>query len=307
MKAAVFSCLGLGDCLVSLTLSHNLYLNGYEVDTFHDQLTQMQKWFLKLPIKKYPKVFEIESIVKKYDKIFISYDAKSEFIKRLIETAKDYKPQDVFVLNPCPSKKVGTQPFYKDTFFSPKINVVENILKFCKNILHLKNIEKSNGIKCFENLEHKKFSKRIIIHPSSAKVSKNWPLVKYINLAKFLKRKNFDPIFVVSQKEKNEFLEIENNGLSLKTFENLDDLASFIYQSGFMIGNDSGIGHLASSLGLDTITIFRNHRSAMLWRPGFTNSKVVYPSRLIPNFSFYRLRDKHWKSFVRECKLMKYF
>ena len=37
MRAAVFSSKGIGDGLISLILSHNLHLNGYNVVTFHDK------------------------------------------------------------------------------------------------------------------------------------------------------------------------------------------------------------------------------------------------------------------------------
>ena len=74
MKVANFSSQGLGDGLIALMLSHNLYLNGYEIDTFHNTLDQMQSYFSNLPIKKYPGLDDIDEILKNYDQIFISYN-----------------------------------------------------------------------------------------------------------------------------------------------------------------------------------------------------------------------------------------
>ena len=56
MRCAVFSCKGLGDGLVSLVISHNMSINGWKVDTFHNkQLNQLQSWFPHLPISSFPK------------------------------------------------------------------------------------------------------------------------------------------------------------------------------------------------------------------------------------------------------------
>lgn len=307
MKAAVFSCKGLGDGLVVLTLSHNLQLNNYIVDTYHNNLIEMQSWFENLPIKKYPDISKIDEILNYYDKIFVSYDFSNKFIMSLIEIGKQKFLDKIFVLNPCPSKKVGSQPYYEDTFFTPNLSVVDNILKFCKSVLHLKKVEKSNGIKNPNSSIFKKFSKRVVIHPSSAKESKNWPINSYMSLAKILKEKGYDPVFVISEKEKNDFQILEKNNFSLKAFSSLDTLSSFVFQSAYMIGNDSGIGHLASCIGLQTISIFRNHRSAKLWRPGFEKSKTIFPSPYIPNLSIFRLRDKYWKKFISLKKILKLF
>ncbi len=304
MKVANFSSEGLGDGLIALMLSYNLYLNGYEIDTFHNTLDQMQSYFPNLPIKKYPRLGDIDEILKNYNQIFISYNENSTFIQKLIKEGKKTKTSKVFVLNPCPSKKIGSQPFYKDAFFDPNLCMVENIENFSKNILNLKKTSKKIDLSIPKNLRLKKCQRRVIIHPSSAKKSKNYSIDKYLLLAKVLKDKNFEPIFVIAEKERDEYQMIEDLGFNLKAFDNLKDLTAFVYESSFMIGNDSGIGHLASLLSLPTITIFRNHRSAKLWRPGWSQNKVIFPNRFIPNLSIYRLRDKHWQEFIPFRKIL---
>ncbi|KKL93291.1 hypothetical protein LCGC14_1876180, partial [marine sediment metagenome] len=193
MKAAIFSCKGLGDGLISLLLSNNLYLNGYRVDTFHGSLDQMQSFFSHLPIKKYPNEDKIDQILKFYDQIFVSYNESSSFIMKLIKEGKKIFIDKVFVLNPCPSKKIGGQPYHRDALFDPSINMVDNILLFCKKILKLKKTSKKIDLKIDKNLTFKKFEKRVILHPASAKKSKNWPINKYIKLAQVLKLKGYDP------------------------------------------------------------------------------------------------------------------
>ena len=183
--------------------------------------------------------------------------------------------------------------------------MVENLKNFSKNILKLKKTTISNSIKPINNLIFKKNLNTIAIHPSSGNINKNWDTNSFLKLAKDLKKINFNPIFIVSPKEKKDFLWIEENGFEIKTFITLSDLASFVYEVGYVIGNDSGIGHLASNLQIPTISIFRNLKTAKLWRPGWKNNEIVYPNNLIPNFSIFRLRDKYWKKFISIQKIIK--
>ena len=305
-KCAVFSCKGLGDGLLSLLVSNNLCLNEYEVTTYHsNKLSDLQNWFLHLPIKPFP-MLSATKIVESFDLILVSFDDSSTFILDLIEEGK--RKNKLFVLNPSVSRRMGSQPFYKDSKFSPHINMVENIQNFCKNTLNFDKIARSNGIKNpYNYLIHRKFSKRIVIHPTSAKAGKNWPIEKYIKLAKILEKRNFEPVFVLSSFEEKSYKFLSSNGIKTFVFSNFDNLGSFIYESGFMIGNDSGIGHLASCLKIPTFTIFRSKKQATLWRPSFYSSKVFFPNQLIPNFSPFRIRDKNWKKFISVQGVLKCF
>ncbi len=307
MKCAFFSCNGLGDGLVALTLSNNLKLNGYEIDTFHNSLGEMASWFNYLPILKYPTEEEVYLVLENYDRIFVSYNDSSKFVMKLIKEGKKKYKNKIYVINPCPSRKIGGQPFYEDAFLTPKLSVVDNLVNFAKNILKLKKIEKNILISPPENITFRKNISRIIIHPTSAKASKNWSSEKYIELAKDLTKEGFEPVFVVSEKEEKEWAGIRDKKIELKVFSEFHSLAFFVYESGYMIGNDSGIGHLASILNIPTLTIFRNHRTAALWRPGWAKSKTVYPNKLIPNLSFFRLRDKYWQRFISKRKVLKEF
>jgi heptosyltransferase III len=304
-KCAVFSCCGLGDGIVIMTLSHNLLINGNSVDTYHNKLGSLSSWFSNLPIKKYPLIEDIDQIINKYDQLFISYDASSEFVMTLIDKGKKIFPEKIFVLNPCPSKKIGGQPYYKDALFTPKLSFVDNLCDFCKDILHLPKIQKENGIVNPYDLINRKYRKKIAIHPTSGKEGKNWPIESYVKLALHLKEKGHDPIFVMSNEEKENFIKLED--IDVVGFDNYNDLAKYIYECGYFIGNDSGIGHLASSLLIPTVSIFRNHRTAKLWRPGFFNGIVLYPYSIIPNISPFRYRDKNWKKLISKARVYRAF
>lgn len=307
MKAAIFSCNGLGDGLIAIALANNLFLNEYKVDVFHNSLGEMQSFFKNICIKKYPNINDITQLLSIYDQIFISFDGSNELILNLINLGKTKCEEKIFVLNPCPSKKLGSQPYYSDSYFNPKISMVDNIDIFSKKILKLEKTSKKINYYISDKAEHKKYKNRVIIHPSSAKKSKNWSEKKYLELALLLKNKGYEPAIVVSEKERQYFLQFEENKILLKSFNNLKDLTLFVYESSYMIGNDSGIGHLSSMLDIPTISIFRNYRSARLWRPGWCKNIIIFPNRLIPNLSIYRLRDKHWKKFISSKKIFNEF
>ena len=87
-------------------------------------------------------------------------------------------------------------------------------------------------------------------------------------------------------------------GFEVHAFPSLDFLARYVYESGYLIGNDSGLGHLASALGIPTLIFCRRKTWANMWAPSFHRGVVVTPSSWIPNIRGFRLRDRHWKKFI---------
>ncbi len=327
-KMAVFSCPGLGDGLVSLQLAYNLSLNGYAVELFHErQFNELQAW-TEIPIKKYPKQPDIKKLFSTYEKVFISQDLDSAWVQALIREGKKTDPQKLVVLNPSPSKKLGSQAFYTDTYFRPNLSMVQNIEFFSKNILKLhmttvqsplsfpKNllktpIDESLPIEATKN--KKTALKKIIIHPTASRIGKCWHKQKFLKLAKKLENKGFEVFFVMSQtereswkiKNKTEKEKGKDQSIKIKTFSSLHELALFLSQGDIFLGGDSGVAHLAAALGLPTLSLFRSFRLAALWRPGWAVNKVIAPSNFIPNLSGFRLRDKKWASFITVRKVKK--
>lgn len=302
-KCAIISCKGLGDGLISTILSHNLSLNGYETVTFHNgSFCELSNWFKGLPIKKFPKIENLPLFFEEFDKIFVSHDSEDPFIQAIIRKGKKEFKEKMWVLNPSFSRKTGQQLYYEDALFRREICMVENMKNFCESILKLEKISDKNGIGSPYNLEHRKNKKTIFIHPTSAKKGRSWSRQKFLILSSKLKKMGFQPVFIMSLQEKKEWSEEE-----VISFGSLDDLAKDLYQAGYFIGNDSGIGHLASSLQIPLVCISRSKRTTDLWRPGWGRVKVVYPSTLIPNISGFRFRDKNWQIFVSVRKVLQTF
>jgi heptosyltransferase III len=181
--------------------------------------------------------------------------------------------------------------------------LVENFYFFCKNVLNLQYFISTNSLKPSKDLKYRKYLNRVVIHPSSKDKNKNWPKKKFKKLCNKLKNFGYEPIFILTEIEKKEFLDID---IAKPSFNNLEEMASYIYESGYMIGNDSGVAHLASSLKIPTLTIFSTKRKERFWKPGFFIDKTVVSWPLI-NISHFRLREKYWKQTITVKRVLKNF
>jgi ADP-heptose:LPS heptosyltransferase len=124
--------------------------------------------------------------------------------------------------------------------------------------------------------------KRVVIHPSSANPWKNWPQKKFIALAKRLQEDGFMPQFTLPSAEAAEWNPLlEQAGLPKAISTDWMSLTQFIYESGFLIGNDASAGHLASSLFIPTLSIFDRKSRAIFWRPGWGYSQTVLPPKVL--------------------------
>ena len=65
-----------------------------------------------------------------------------------------------------------------------------------------------------------------------------------------------------------------------------------MFESGWFIGNDSGIGHLASSLHIPTLSLFMRRGIAHTWRPDWGAGQVLIGSTYLPT-GF--LKERYWK------------
>jgi heptosyltransferase III len=292
-KVAVFACKGLGDGLISLILAHNLRKSGKEVLVYHPFLGQMASWFPKYFFEKISEEDDWEKKFSQMEHLFFFYEDSAR-IRPLIRLAMQYYPQKTTILNPIATKNKD-YPYWAHAKFNGSCSLVENLEVFCKTILHLEIVERKNGILPPSRLIKNRYPHRIVIHPSSSREGKNWPKEKFAILSCRLRKSGFDPVFIVSKEEASLFSGVLEN---LQSFSNLSEMAAFIYESGYMIGNDSGIGHLASCLGIPTVTICRSIRSITFWRPDFSQGVIVSPSLWIPNPKSFRMRDKFWKRWI---------
>jgi heptosyltransferase III len=301
-RCAVFSCLGLGDGLIALVLSNNLHLNGGIVTTFHPFLENFQEWFPHLPLRPFPPQEELESVLKEFDRFFIIYE-KSPWMQAVLSHCLKHDPKRTVVLNPIATAN-RNYPYWEQGRFDGSRPFVENLYTFCKDILRFTVVTKSNGIAIPDGVRPRHFENRVIFHPTSSRPGKNWPREKYLELAIQLRSQGFCPSFILTQEERREW---DPESFDVPSFTGQSEMTAFICESGYMIGNDSGIGHLASCLGLPTVTICRSEQNGKFWRPAWSPGKIITPSHWVPNLKGLRWRDQHWKKWISVRKVMSRF
>jgi len=105
-----------------------------------------------------------------------------------------------------------------------------------------------------------KKDKILSIGLGSKYIGKNWPVSSYADLANKL-LEYFDSVILVGNKDDTKYAKefIENyHGKVINCIGQYDIIgtAAFIKHSYFFIGNDSGLGHIASAVGVKTYTLF---------------------------------------------------
>lgn len=281
---AVFCANGLGDGLLSMVIAHNLYLNGHFVTIYSNILYHMKDCFSNVRIKPFVSEESLGEELSAYDFI-IAFD--HSMVSRSCK-----RGEETFIL--------------LESSYDKKKSMLENILSVCKENLSLPSPTRDNGMRIPGDALYRCFSKRVLIHPFSSSEKKNWPLEKFVKLAKSLRKEDFRPIFLASPEERNsrECIFIEEKGLDLISFSDFPSLIKYVYESGYMIGNDSGPGHLASFLRIPTLSIFARKSYSHLWRPGWGIGETVSP--VIPLLGS-SLRQKYWKNFLLASKVLKSF
>ncbi len=302
-KCCVMCSHGIGDGLIFLLISHNLKKNGYEVDTYHDSLGELKPWINDLNVFSYPKEEEIPSVIEKYDLIIINADHLPKNVLAA-KHAKKINPENTYILMPTSRKR---KYFLGDFSFNRNITMVNNLYNFCKTDLKLEIVEKKNGFLPKPNLIYRKELKRVIIHPASKSGKKNWPKKNFVKIALWLKKKNYEPVFIMTEKEKTEWNFLKDFGLTVSCTNTLDELAELIYESAFFIGNDSGIGHLASSLKIPLLSIIQSKRKKDLWKPDFSKGKTITPWPILPHIKGFRMREKYWMHFIEPWRVKRKF
>lgn len=292
-RCAVFSCRGLGDGLIALVLSNNLRLNGRRVTTFHPFLSELEEWFPTLPIHPFPPVEALSA----FDRFFIIYE-KTPWMQLIIELCQKQYPDRTTILNPIatPNKDY---PYWENGRFNGIYPFVDNLYAYCRDLLQLPVVTKSNGMGMPSGVIPRRYPQRVVLHPTSSRPGKNWPIEKFMRLAQKLKERGYDPVFILTPEEK------KGMGISeAPDFSGIADIAKFVAESGAMIGNDSGIGHLASCAGLPTVTICRSRLAAQFWRPAWGPGRIVMPPSWIPNIKGLRWRDRYWQRWVGVSKVL---
>lgn len=289
--AAVIPALGIGDALLMMIASHQLQLHGYQVTTFHSQLPELSSW---LPGHNLQSVYD-DDLLESYDLLIVENN-NSPMINRLIE--KRRSRLSIFYPTYKAGKHAPLTPL--DRRFDPHLSMAANISIAIASLLNA-TPSKENGLVPPPCFTHHSYKNRVLIHPTSRVPAKNWKAEGFFKVAKEIAAQGLEPVFCVAPSELKEW---ENREIPLANASSLADLAGLIYESRFVIGNDSLPGHLASNLGIPTLIIADSEERMRLWRPDWLQGELVFPSRYLPKWKFLRMR---WQQCITAAQVLKAF
>jgi ADP-heptose:LPS heptosyltransferase len=163
-----------------------------------------------------------------------------------------------------------------------KIHVTEFILK---NLLDRGLLEARDSRdrrftrpeRSFSDSSRRVDSLKIIIHPGAGSIRKRWPLARFLELADILEKKGLRPQFICGPAEQDLADDLAGQNRPILALSELTDLSDLLESAGGYVGNDSGVSHLASFLGLPGVVIF-GPTDPLRWKPTGPRVEIVRPA-----------------------------
>ena len=320
-RIALVAFSSLGDGLLYLMVAYNLRLNGYNVTYFGDIANQFRDWFPMLDIQPYPPPSLFDEAFNDFDLVIMS---PPQFVRDRLDacTLEQMKQKWLLVCLRAPETWHFDHWMRLRNRCSPEVfdelkpllcgggairyrkfrdeSVVDITLDFLRTQMRLQRTEREVPFKAPEGLTHRKYPRRIVVSPDSANPEKkDWAPASFLKLCDALAARAYEPVIVVAPAKHAEWSSKVSRRYPTPCFQDINALASFIYESGAVIANDSGNGHLASFLGVPVITIYRNNNPLFHWRPGWGEGKVIGPWLRIPWFG-----RALWSPFVRQSSII---
>lgn len=311
----------LGDGLIYLMMAENLRRNGFDVTCYGNIAHQMRRWLGDLKVKAYPERDGFESAFDGYDLVIAS---PPQFLRDTMDEQKTeaLRQKWLLICQKTPEswrfdhtarlkRRLSAAAFEQlhglmDCSGSIRFkrfgdeSAVEMTLRYMQQRMHLKAVSKAIGLTPPEGLQFRRNRKRIVVSPDSAGPEiKNWTPSSFISLCHRLQARGYDPEIVVAPKHHERWAKMAGNVFATPCFPDIDQLCSYLYESGAVIANDSGNGHLASFLGIPVVTIYRKKNPVFHWRPDWGPGIVVCPALTIPWPS-----GALWKPFVRPTEVI---
>lgn len=303
---AVIPSTGIGDGLIMMVAAHRLHCQNYVVTTFSDPLTQLKDWFEFHRFENRPDLQNLEKTFSKFDLIVLQHE-NSSFSKQLLALYKEEKLKALSVFYPSYETHKHFPLTSLDRVFHEDYPMVDNTARAISSILGLNHISKNNGLTIPSSLIHRRYKHRVLLHPTSRDPHRNWPAEKFLKIAHQLQQEGFAPVFILGPSERDEWSSMLQDTFPMPLFPSLSDLAAYSFESGYLIGNDSGIGHLCSNLQIPTLILSNRKHYMSLWRPGWYRGDIITPPAWIPNWKGSRLREQHWKRFISPSAVMRKF
>lgn len=281
-RIAIICNTGLGDGILFERLAHALSSQGHTCVVYSQFLLKVTSLYPGVNLSAYPK--EIEDTSSDF------WQMHDEYIFQQYAPGSNVHHPHSYVLGEGWRKESQTWSDHMRAFLDRTHPGSSSYIK--------------SSIQPHPQWHHRRYPKRIMIHPTSLKEEKNWPESSFILLAKQLIHEGWDVEFCATAPEKNMWdPKLAKAGLSPMQALGLEALAKRIYESGYFIGNDSGVAHMAPALEIPTLKIFDRRSRAIFWSGGWPLTLEVLPWPLPTR----ALRTRFWKVFLPVFRVKRYF
>ncbi|CAM3720810.1 ADP-heptose--LPS heptosyltransferase [Bordetella sputigena] len=257
----------LGDSLFMMTIAHNLRRSRRRVVVYGDHGGALAEWFPGFDIRPLAAAKEPAALDDYGAIIQMSLD---EPMTGLAERRANF-----LVIKSLPQQ---TADEGSDNPGGPCNGIMATFRHFTRTLFGLDDWTHDNGLRAPAGLRHRLHGRRVILHPTSSEPERCWRPDQYVALATALRQRGFDPVFVLAPRERPAWQALlAPHGLAILDAPDLAHTARAIHESGWFIGTDSGIGHLASACGIPTVTIVDRPRNMDRWRPMWAPGLIVRP------------------------------
>jgi len=119
---------------------------------------------------------------------------------------------------------------------------------------------------------------RVAIHPGSGGKTKNWPPQRFAGVARELHRRGLSIVLIEGPADRDAAQAFRHHAGGLPFAEMSDTalpvLAAGLSMCGQIIGNDSGVPHLAAAMGVPSVVVF-GPSDPCHWRPLHPETRVI--------------------------------
>jgi heptosyltransferase-3 len=262
----------LGDTLIAMVIVRNLVAHGVRVTVFSQHLSVLKDWFPRFDLQPALQPQTVRSSLDGYDTVVHTYAAD------VVGDVRSWHPR-AWVMDEW--------AVYRQ--IKPMLDIQ---LDVCRTMFGLTELSRSNGIHIPATVDTRVARRRAVIHPTASALHKQWLPQRFLRLARQLEAQGYEPCFVVAPGERMGWMWVESSGYELVSHASLADLAGWLASAGVFVGNDSGIAHLASNIGVPVVSLAMRPRIARRWAPGWSPSVTLTPIPLMPGRM---LREAFWK------------
>lgn len=283
-SAAFVMSPALGDTLNLLIVAHNLWRAGWRVDIYGDHAHALASWFPHLTIAPALAQDDARQVLAHYPHV--------------IQMHRDRPLADAHTWH------AGFIDLHDVEYADNPDCMARRFAGFAAARFGLTDVEISNGMRAPAGLKFRQYASRVAMHPEASTADKRWLPERFLQLSQRLSESGFQTEFALQAHERERWAHLEGTLPPLRSFASSALLAAWLYESGWFIGNDSGVGHLASALGIPTLTVFRRRGVAQRWRPGFTTGDIVLPAWWLPTAG---LKERWWRESITVKRMLAAF